>query len=209
MEASASGSAQVGPGGRHRWAARVQVGQEPARQKAQEGYPSHYTSLALHTPFASIYSPGGLRITHLDLDLDHAQGVSPRCLVSTCCYHTVRLLKAIKNLNSKLNLEFRVQLRCVSTEEKEVVASKHWNWIDSFTFYENMAAEYQVITNPVVNVTITSTISSFGSERRFQKDLTICNLKVNAWPASFALDHGSFQNMSCTGFGSDSSAQCS
>ena len=116
------------------------------------------------------------------------------------------LLKVIKNLNSKLNLEFRVQLRCVSTEEKEVVASKHWNWIDSFTFYENMAAEYQVITNPVVNVTITSTISSFGSERRFQKDLTICNLKVNAWPASFALDHGSFQNMSCTGFGSDSSA---
>ena len=45
VDASASGSAQVGPGGRHRWAARVQVGQEPARQKAQEGYPSHYTSL--------------------------------------------------------------------------------------------------------------------------------------------------------------------
>ena len=46
VDASASGSAQVGPGGRHRWAARVQVGQEPARQKAREGYPSHYTSLA-------------------------------------------------------------------------------------------------------------------------------------------------------------------
>ena len=45
VDASASGSAQVGPGGRHRWAARVQVGQEPARQKAREGYPSHYTSL--------------------------------------------------------------------------------------------------------------------------------------------------------------------
>ena len=45
VDASASGSAQVGPGGRHRWAARVQVGQELARQKAREGYPSHYTSL--------------------------------------------------------------------------------------------------------------------------------------------------------------------
>ena len=45
VDASASGSAQVGPGGRHRWAARVQVVQEPARQKAREGYPSHYTSL--------------------------------------------------------------------------------------------------------------------------------------------------------------------
>ena len=36
---------RVSTGGRHRWAARVQVGQEPARQKAREGYPSHYTSL--------------------------------------------------------------------------------------------------------------------------------------------------------------------
>ena len=45
VDASASGSAQVGSGGRHRWAARVQVGREPARQKAGEGYPSHYTSL--------------------------------------------------------------------------------------------------------------------------------------------------------------------
>ena len=54
VDASASGSAQVGPGGRHRWAERVQVGQEPARQKAREGYPSHYTSLvqvmAWHRP---------------------------------------------------------------------------------------------------------------------------------------------------------------
>ena len=47
VDASASGSAQVGPGGHHRWAARVQVAREPARQKAREGYPSHYTSLAL------------------------------------------------------------------------------------------------------------------------------------------------------------------
>ena len=46
VDASASGSAQVGSGGRHRWAARVQVGREPARQKAREGYPSHYTSMS-------------------------------------------------------------------------------------------------------------------------------------------------------------------
>ena len=45
VDASDSGSAQVGPGGRHRWTSRVQVGREPARQKAREGYPSHYTSL--------------------------------------------------------------------------------------------------------------------------------------------------------------------
>ena len=45
VDASASGSAQVGSGGRHRWAARVQVGREPTSQKAREGYPSHYTSL--------------------------------------------------------------------------------------------------------------------------------------------------------------------
>ena len=45
VDASASGSAQVGSGGCHRWAARVQVGRKPARQKAREGYPSHYTSL--------------------------------------------------------------------------------------------------------------------------------------------------------------------
>ena len=49
VDASASGLAQVGPGGRHRWAARVQVGQEPARQKAREDYPSHYTSLGNYT----------------------------------------------------------------------------------------------------------------------------------------------------------------
>ena len=53
VDASASGSAQVGPGGRHRWAARVQVVQEPARQKAREGYPSHYTSL----PYLRQYWP--------------------------------------------------------------------------------------------------------------------------------------------------------
>ena len=47
VDASASGSAQVGSGGRHRWAARVQVVREPARLKAREGYPSHSTSLVV------------------------------------------------------------------------------------------------------------------------------------------------------------------
>ena len=56
VDASASGSAQVGPGGRHRWAARVQVGQEPARQKAREGYPSHYTSLSYRDTFSRMHS---------------------------------------------------------------------------------------------------------------------------------------------------------
>jgi len=40
-----------------------------------------------------------------------------------------------------------------------------------------MAGEFKVVTSPVINVTISSTVSSFGSERRFQKDLTICQLK--------------------------------
>ena len=53
-DASASRSAQVGPGGRHRWAARVQVGREPARQKAREGYPSHYTSLGHETMVCAV-----------------------------------------------------------------------------------------------------------------------------------------------------------
>ena len=56
VDASASGSAQVGSGGRHRWAARVQVGREPARQKAGEGYPSHYTSLLLFAHLSFIFS---------------------------------------------------------------------------------------------------------------------------------------------------------
>ena len=62
VDASASGSAQVGPGGRHRWAARVRVGQEPARQKAREGYPSHYTSLLKPMPpklYEAIYITKG------------------------------------------------------------------------------------------------------------------------------------------------------
>ena len=63
VDASASGSAQVGPGGRHKRAARVQVGQEPARQKAREGYPSHYTSLSnlrTHSIIAHRWMPQNL-----------------------------------------------------------------------------------------------------------------------------------------------------
>ncbi|XP_046578955.1 tubulin-folding cofactor B-like [Haliotis rubra] len=36
---------------------------------------------------------------------------------------------------------------------------------------------YQVITQSVVNVRVTSNVNTFGSERRFQKDLTISDLK--------------------------------
>ena len=69
VDASASGSAQVGPGGRHRWAARVQVGQEPARQKAREGYPSHYTSLFLRKGYRGDLSSctGQPRLGYLNL----------------------------------------------------------------------------------------------------------------------------------------------
>ena len=59
VDASASGSAQVGSGGHHRWAARVQVGREPARQKAREGYPSwsthsHFQSFAMPPPRVAV-----------------------------------------------------------------------------------------------------------------------------------------------------------
>ena len=57
VDVSASGSAHVGPGGRHRSAARVQIGQEPTRQKAREGHPSHYTSLCKPKPKPSTYDP--------------------------------------------------------------------------------------------------------------------------------------------------------
>ena len=40
-------------------------------------------------------------------------------------------------------------------------------------------AEYQVITQSIVNVMVTSTISSFPVEKRFAKNLTIGELKVN------------------------------
>ena len=59
VDASASGSAQMGSGGHHRWAARVHIGREPARQKAREGYPSHYTSLAQHNADTTILKWNG------------------------------------------------------------------------------------------------------------------------------------------------------
>ena len=40
-------------------------------------------------------------------------------------------------------------------------------------------SEFQVVTNPILNVTVSSSISSFVSEKRFQKDLTIAALKVS------------------------------
>lgn len=41
-----------------------------------------------------------------------------------------------------------------------------------------MAEEYAVITQALVHVTVTSSVNSFGSERRFPKDLIIAGLKV-------------------------------
>jgi len=37
---------------------------------------------------------------------------------------------------------------------------------------------YSVVTSPVVSVTVTSSLTSFASEKRFPKDLTIAALKV-------------------------------
>ena len=41
-----------------------------------------------------------------------------------------------------------------------------------------MSENIQVITENVLNVTVTSNISSFGCEKRFSKDLTVSALKV-------------------------------
>ena len=55
-----------------------------------------------------------------------------------------------------------------------------------------MTSEYTVITSSTVNVKISSTVSSFGSERRFQKDITISELKVylnhGHWHCCLSLD---------------------
>ena len=48
---------------RHRWAARVQVGREPARQKAREGYPSHYTSLYKYSADTLLVSSAACQIS--------------------------------------------------------------------------------------------------------------------------------------------------
>ena len=41
-----------------------------------------------------------------------------------------------------------------------------------------MSQEFSVITQSVVTLSVTSSMNSFGSERRFQKDLKIAELKV-------------------------------
>ena len=67
-----------------------------------------------------------------------------------------------------------------------------------------MAGEYIVQTQSIVNVQITSSITDFPSERRFQKDLTIGQMKVSnsvsffAFPISLTLsasanDHSTSQ----------------
>jgi len=42
-----------------------------------------------------------------------------------------------------------------------------------------MASEFSVITQSVVSVNISSSLNSFGSERRFAKDITIADLKAS------------------------------
>jgi hypothetical protein len=57
-----------------------------------------------------------------------------------------------------------------------------------------------VISSPVLNVTVTSSVTSFASEKRFAKDLTVAALKVNiisgcSW---FSALHAQ-RDMKCTG----------
>ena len=42
-----------------------------------------------------------------------------------------------------------------------------------------MSGDLQVITDPILNLHVTSSVTSFGSERRYPKDLTISALKVS------------------------------
>ena len=42
-----------------------------------------------------------------------------------------------------------------------------------------MSGNLQVITDPILNLHVTSSVTSFGSERRYPKDLTISALKVS------------------------------
>ena len=48
-----------------------------------------------------------------------------------------------------------------------------------------MDVQYSVVTGDVVAVSVTSSATSFASERRFGKELTIANLKVCAWACLF------------------------
>jgi len=40
-------------------------------------------------------------------------------------------------------------------------------------------SQLSVVTSPVVNVTVTSSVTSFSSEKHFQKDLTVAALKAS------------------------------
>ena len=40
-------------------------------------------------------------------------------------------------------------------------------------------SQMSVVTSPVVNVTVTSSVTSFASEKHFQKDLTVAALKAS------------------------------
>ena len=96
VDASASGSAQVGSGGRHRWAARVQVGREPARQKAREGYPSHYTSLVEDSClFLSILWPMEQRLLRVEQNGLHFADNILECIF---CNEICKLKKGYWNM---------------------------------------------------------------------------------------------------------------
>jgi len=40
-------------------------------------------------------------------------------------------------------------------------------------------SQLSVVTSPVVNVVVTSSVTSFSSEKHFQKDLTVAALKAS------------------------------
>jgi len=48
----------------------------------------------------------------------------------------------------------------------------------SFVIWTLKMSHVSVVTSPVVNVTVTSTVTSFASEKHFQKDLTVAALKA-------------------------------
>ena len=48
----------------------------------------------------------------------------------------------------------------------------------SFRSYFEMS-NISVVTSPVVNVIVTSSVTSFSSEKHFQKDLTVAALKAS------------------------------
>ena len=112
VNASASGSAQVGPGGRHRWAARVQVVREPARQKAREGYSSHYTSLLRYW----LTTPCAITWTNVDF-----------LLVRFCGFQ----LRAISQRGTFLYNEFKNSFKTIATSPRSQRVNINY-WTPSF-----------------------------------------------------------------------------